>query len=112
MTFPQRLPAIVVTADETVGHWVFGFTSWFQRRHPAARFAPADFALADKTTGVFEENSISARAAIRLHANQSRVCVICAVNNAKGVPAFVENLAAIGRTYAATSGATSTLTPI
>jgi hypothetical protein len=69
VAFSQRLPAIGVPAMENVGHWVFSVTGWFQRRHPGASFAPPDFALADKTTSVFEENSISACAAIRLHAN-------------------------------------------
>jgi hypothetical protein len=69
VAFSQRLPAIGVPAKETVGHRVVSVTDWFQRRHPGACFAPADFALADKTTSVFEENSISACAAIRLHAN-------------------------------------------
>jgi hypothetical protein len=54
---------------KTIGQRVVSITGWFQRRHPGARFAPADFALADETTGVFEVNSISTCATIRLHAN-------------------------------------------
>jgi hypothetical protein len=69
VAFSQRLPAIRVPAMKTVGQRVFSVTGWFQRRHPGARFAPADFALADETTGVFEVNSISTSATIRLHAN-------------------------------------------